>query len=140
MPTAVQPDIEDAAVVFLRSYAPLVALGAIVGTTLPTGPTWVANPTWPVVVVTLQGGPVDAHGWVAHPRFQIDSWADTQKKARDAAFTTVAGWFDLAGVHSGVTIAVPDDAILSGPRWLPDSSVPTARPRYITDAYLTVHP
>jgi hypothetical protein len=73
MATAVQPDIELAVVNFLRSYAPLVALSAIVGTSLPTDPDWLERPTWPVVVVTRLGGPVHYPGWVANPRLQIDA-------------------------------------------------------------------
>lgn len=139
MATAVQPDVELAVVNYLRGFASLTAasptgLGAKVGTELP------ATPTWPFVVLTLQDDGITAHGWLSHPRFQIDSWADTKKKARDAAFVTVAAIFDITGTRDGAVISVPEDVILSGPRWLPDDTIKPARPRYITDVRLAAHP
>lgn len=132
MPTTVQPDIELAVVNFFRTHAALTSLGATIGKELP------AAPPWPFVVVTRLGGPVRYPGWVAAPRLQIDSWADTKKKARDAADAAVAAVFDLPGIRSGAVIT--DAGVDAGPQWLPDATLPVARPRYVFTALLTSHP
>lgn len=140
MATAVQPDVELAVVNFARAYPSLTnatngspaGLGATVGTELP------ASPTWPFVVVQLADSAMTWPGWVARVRLQVDVYADTKKKARDAAFTFIAAFFDLTGVHNGAVLSGPD--LLSGPRYIPDPVTTPARPHYIVDLTITAHP
>jgi hypothetical protein len=132
--TAVQPDIELAVVNFLRSYAPLVSLSAVVGTALPA----TVPATFTYIIVTRLGGPVRYPGWVANPRLQIDAWADTQSKARVAADTAVAAIFDLPGIRGSSVITGAD--VDAAPQWLPDATLTPARPRYTFGCLLASHP
>ena len=131
MTTRIQPDIELAVIDFLRSYAPLTATGAKVGSELP------ASPSWPFITVVRLGGPADFPGWLDHPRVQVDAWADTKAQAYSAIAAARAGLLDLPGVHDNTVITAADE--LTGPQWLPDP-VANSRPRYFVVFSLTTHP
>jgi hypothetical protein len=133
--TVIQPDIEALVMTYLRS-----ATGEIVDSGLPTGPTWVNHPTWPVITVSRGGGSGRYPGWINNPRLQIGAWADTKKTAHDAAAAALAALYDIPGVYEvegAVVTHMTEDA---GLQWLPDASITPARPRYIFFISLTLHP
>lgn len=134
MTTPVQPDIEDVVTAFLSAYQPLVNLTAKVGTQLPDTKT---PPALFIVVIRL-GGPAGYPGWVDHPRLQVESWGDTKKRSYNGIAAARSGLLDLPGVHDGAVISAADE--LTGPQWLPDSTVSPARARYFVTFALTSHP
>jgi len=129
------PDIERLVTTFLRAQSEVSSLVASRVFTEVS-----PNPTFPLVRVRRVGGfPTLSHPlYIDAPLVQIEGYAATKGAARLLTETCRAVLAErVEGVHAtGVVAGATFGALL----WLPDDDFTPPKPRYVTDATLTVRP
>ena len=128
------PDIEQMVSSFLRDQPEATdILGDRIYTEIPQ------SPTWPLARITLiDGAPTDRIGWLNSPLLQIEVWGGPKATAYTACATLTALMRRMRGTHDlGV---VTETEVVSSPTWRPDDTFKPAKPRYIAQVRLWVHP
>lgn len=114
------------------------ALTDLVGTRIYTETP--ADPTFPMVrIVRFGGGPVSTNpAWLDRATMQVDVFGGRKVTARQIAATFAAhADANLVGPHDlGVVTAVA----VGGLRWEPDQSYDKAKPRYVVELDVWLHP
>ncbi len=135
MTVTLLPDIERLVTDFLRAQAEITTIvGNRVYTEIPD------TPTFPLVRVRRLGGfPVlNRPLYVDAPLVQIEGYAATKGAARLLTETCRAVLAErVEGTHTtGVVAGVSFGSLI----WLPDEDFTPPKPRYVSDATLTVRP
>lgn len=122
-------DAELAVVNYLRGRN--LGTGVTVGTSRPPG-----TLAGPFVRVNRIGG-IPAVKWaVDAPRLQVDTWAATQKLARDTAVAVEAAMYEMPFNVVGVSDVGTD----LGLTWQPDDVETPSQPRYIQGFVVYIRP
>lgn len=128
------PDAEALVSEYLRSRDAVEALvDERVYTALPK------KPDWPLLLVRrVSGAPVTSRPLhLDAPVLQLDAYGGTKKQALTLVETARAELAEIQGAHAlGVVSGVQ-----FGPMsWLPDADYTPAKPRYVADVTVFVHP
>jgi hypothetical protein len=128
------PDVERMVVLYLRASSDVQALiSQRVATELP------ASPTWPMATVTLISGEERLRLQLDAQRIQVDAWGGTKAQANLLIRTLRAVLLQMPSVtHDAGIVSMVHTLV--GPQWLPDDTVNPARPRYLADFEIVVHP
>lgn len=135
MTVTLLPDIERLLSQFLRDQDEIDTLvDDRVYTALPK------DPTWPLLLVRrVAGAPrLSRPLHVDAPIVQLDAYADTKAAAHELMATARAVIAErVEGTHA---LGVVSGVTFGSMSWLPDPSYTPARPRFVGDMTLTVHP
>lgn len=94
------------------------------------------SPTWPVVTVTRIGGTSNEFRAADRARIQLDGWGATKASARAVTAHALTLLWALPGTSAlAEVLSVSPDL---GMAWLPDTTVPITRPRYIAGVVITL--
>lgn len=93
-------------------------------------------PVWPVVTVTRIGGTTNDLRAVDRARIQIDGWGATKASARAITARALSLLWALPGSSARAEVLSVEPDL--GMAWLPDTTVPTTRPRYVAGVIITL--
>lgn len=128
------PDVEALCVDYLKAHASIVAL-----TTGRVSPELPARPAFPYLTVSLVAGTEVIGDHLDESLIQLAAWANDKTAANLLIRTARAALLEAPessharGVITGVRTLVT-------PHWFPDDVATPARPRYLCDMGVTVHP
>lgn len=135
MTVQVLPNVEAIVSTFLQAQPEMIALiGTRTYTAIP------GNATYPLCRVTQFDDVKVTHRplWVVRASVQIEGFGGSKAEALNIVSTAEACIAErLEGAHAG--------GVVTGITWgskrdLPDSTFSPAKPRWLTTAYITVHP
>lgn len=128
------PDAEALVSQYLRDQDSIEALvDERVYTALPK------SPEWPLLMVRrVSGAPVTSRPLHLDAAvLQLDAYAETKKQAQTLVETARSELAELEGTHDLGVVS----GVLFGPMsWLPDGDYTPAKPRYVADVTVFVHP
>ena len=136
MPVRVLPDAEQVVIDYLLGQADVTA---ILGDDDRVHSQVPDEPVYPLVTVRRLGGSPVVREHLDVALLQIDCYADTKPVARDVAATILAALYDASRVSHPLAV-VCDVVETRGLTWLPDTIVPSPRPRYSFDVEVKLHP
>jgi hypothetical protein len=129
------PDVERLVIDFLKAQAEVTTLApGGIDTEIPK------HPVWPLLRVRrVAGASTSRPRWVDRPVVQVEAYGGTRSEAHALADTTAAVLAArLEGVHdAGVVTGV---RFGTGPNPMPDSDYTPARPRWLFDVTVFIHP
>jgi hypothetical protein len=127
-------DVERLLVAKLLTDTPLTTLvGTRISTEVP------ASPTFPLVTLKLITTSGDFPHWLENALIQADSWGGTRQQANDVACTLQAAMKRAEGTTAS-GLGVVSGVEPSGRSWQPDATVTPARPRYVSQFRVYLHP
>lgn len=97
------------------------------------------TPEWPLLMVRrVSGSPVTSRPLHLDAAvLQLDAYGGTKKQAQTLVETARAALAELEGTHGSAVVS----GVQFGPMsWLPDADYAPARPRYVADVTVFVHP